>query len=546
MRKYRQKYSIRGLALIIGVVGMMGASHASGASDPQMQGPAGSSPQAARASKKQGPIQQMYGLVRNGDWDAVRALFRSLNTGPDAQLRTELEKFLGEADKMQFASRVIRLGFKNKDEEYFQYLAERAKVAIEREVPFPLKFDEKGKWVRGEMSEAFLNWCAKHQVEPGEMAKTLLQKDLVPVMALAYLGDPRALPLLLRGLASPNLYVVKQAANGLGLIGDARAITPIVEAIEKVPEEVRELFASELGYFAHPKAHAALARFIQDPQKRQQYIASTRAELAKRKKSREIILGDAAPASQPSQGTVGSNPPAKRALKKQNPMNQMRELIRKRDWDGIRTLFDWLDDGEGKMKVASKALRLGRKEKDEAYFRYLAELAQVAIERDVPSPMTFDEQGNWVRGKVNEAFLAWCTQHKVKAGEIAPILAYKDPMRVKLLADPGDPRALPLLLRGLTSPNFHIRLRAAHGVGLIGEARAIAPLIQAIEKTPKRFKKEMAKELGYFDHPQVQAALERFLEDPQKRQRAIASARADLAKRKKSRENILGDTATAP
>ncbi len=299
MRKYREKFAFRVLALIIGVVGMMGTSHAIGASDLQMGEAAGSQPQAPPASKKQGPIQQMYGFVRGGDWEALRVLFRSLNGGKDKQLQDEGKIFWGEADKMQFASRVIRLGFKNRDEEYFRYLADRAEVVIEREVPFPMKFDERGKFVRGEMSQAFLAWCVKHQVEPSEMATTLMQKDLVPVMALAESGDPRALPLLLRGLTSPNLYVVTQTAHGLGLIGDARAITPVVEAIETAPEDMRLYIARELGYFDHPQAQAALTRFIQDPQKRQRYIASARAALDKRKKSRERILGNLAPVSQP-------------------------------------------------------------------------------------------------------------------------------------------------------------------------------------------------------------------------------------------------------
>jgi len=286
-----QSCSFRGLLATMAVAGIVGVGKVSAESVPPFQGTAGDSPQAERALKEQDPIRQMYGLVRNSDWEAVRTLFQRL-------LLVDEYRYL-EMDKMQFASRVIRLGFKNKDEEYFQYLADRAQVAIERNVPFPLKFDENGKWVRGEMSEAFLAWCAKHQVEPGEMASTLLQKDLAPVMALADSGDPRALPLLLRGLASPNLFVVTQAAHGLGLIGDARAIAPLVEAIEKAPEDMRLYIARELGYFDHPKGQAAFARFIQDPHKRQRYIASARAALAKRKKAREINLGNTAPVSQP-------------------------------------------------------------------------------------------------------------------------------------------------------------------------------------------------------------------------------------------------------
>lgn len=275
MGTYTERYPFRNLIIMLVVVGMVGVSNANGEASPQSPGTARNSPQAERTIKKKNLTYQMWRLVRKSDWEGIRTLFRGLDDGPG---------------KMKFASNLMELGVK--DEEYFRYLAERAQVAIERDVPFPMKFDENGKVIRGEMSEAFLAWCDKHQIEPGERVSTFIYKDPVPVMILAQSGDPRALPLLLRGLASPNFYIVAKAAHGLGLIGDARAIDPLVQAIEKAPEEVRLLLVMELGYFDHPEAHAALERFIPDPQKRQSYIAMARKALARRKNSPAFVFGD--------------------------------------------------------------------------------------------------------------------------------------------------------------------------------------------------------------------------------------------------------------
>jgi len=257
------------------VVGMVGASHANGEPGLKTQGMARDSLHTKSFHQEPNPTYQMWELVRKGDSKRIQTLFRSLDDG------------LG---KMKLASELMQLGVR--DVEYFHYLAESAQKPIVRNVPFPMKFDKEGKFIRGEMNEAFLAWCGTQNVDAKTMASTLIYKDPIPVLLLADSGDPRALPLLLRGLASPNFYVVAVAARGLGIIGDSHAIDPVVQAVLRAPEEMRSLIARELGYFEHPEAQAALERFIKDTQLRQSYMAAARVEKARRKKSRAFVFGD--------------------------------------------------------------------------------------------------------------------------------------------------------------------------------------------------------------------------------------------------------------
>jgi len=282
VRKHTQRFPFQNLMVIMVVVWMMGANIASSKSGPESQETPVDSSHAKSSLQKRNPTYQMRELVRKSDWDGIRTLFGSLDDG---------------SGKMHFASELMQLGVKG--EEYFRYLAERAQVTIEREVPFPMKFDEKRKFVRGQMSEAFVAWCAEHQVEPGEMLEIVVYKDPVPVLWLAESGDSRALPLLLRGLTAPNLYVRLQAAHGLALIGDARAIAPLIQAINQLPEDFRQAMTNYLAYFDHPEAQAALARFIQDPQERQRANASVHRDRARRKNLSKYVFGDSARPSQP-------------------------------------------------------------------------------------------------------------------------------------------------------------------------------------------------------------------------------------------------------
>ncbi len=282
MRKHTQRFPFQDLVITMVVVWMMGANVASSESGPESQETPVDSSHAKSSPQKRNPTYQMRELVRKSDWDGIRTLFGSLDDG---------------SGKMKFASKLLRLGVKG--EEYFRYLADLAQVAIEREVPFPMKFDEKGKFVRGQMSKAFVAWCVDHQVEPGEMLEIIVYKDPVPVLWLAESGDSHALPLLLRGLAAPNLYVRLHAAHGLGLIGDARAIAPLIQAINQLPEDFRQAMTNYLAYFDHPEAQAALARFIQDPQEKQRAIASVHRDRARRKNLSKYIFEDSALPSQP-------------------------------------------------------------------------------------------------------------------------------------------------------------------------------------------------------------------------------------------------------
>ena len=200
------------------------------------------------------PSKKILALVRKGDEKGIQTLFRSLEPG---------------LEKMHVASTLLSLRIK--DAEYFQYLAELARGSIESDMPWPSKFDERGKFVRGEMSAAFVAWCETQKVDPKRTA-VKAGVAMTPVLMLAKSGDTRAAPLFLQGLTSPNYSVAGMSARGLGMIGDPQGITPIIQAALKAPMDARIFISPELAYFDDPKAKKMLQQLVPDPEKRQAYI----------------------------------------------------------------------------------------------------------------------------------------------------------------------------------------------------------------------------------------------------------------------------------
>jgi len=110
-----------------------------------------------------------------------------------------------------------------------------------------------------------------------------------------------------------------------------------------------------------------------------------------------------------------------------------------------------------KGKIASVLVSLGSK--DDSYWDFLVRLAAPALESDAPDFMSYDSQGRSKPGPSPE-FAAWAKGHDVTPngpnGTAAEDSVYIFPAEVALLGTTRDPRAIPLLRRGLLSPN-HMR-----------------------------------------------------------------------------------------
>jgi hypothetical protein len=161
-----------------------------------------------------------------------------------------------------------------------------------------------------------------------------------------------------------------------------------------------------------------------------------------------------------------------------------------------------------KAKIAAALLRLG--DKDDSYWGFLVKQSRLAWEGDAPNFMAYDSQGKAISGASPE-FAAWVKAHNLRFDSAAEDSIYILPGNVMNLGWSRDPRAAPFLRRALSSPNFMVEIAAALGLAEIGDRDSTSLIIAACKKAPADVAATIAQSLIYFDSPEAQSAVDKFI-----------------------------------
>lgn len=160
-----------------------------------------------------------------------------------------------------------------------------------------------------------------------------------------------------------------------------------------------------------------------------------------------------------------------------------------------------------KAKIAEVLVKLG--DRDDTYWNFLVGLVTAVVESDAPDVGGFDAQGKSTG--LSSKFIAWAVAHKLAPNEAAENAIYILPGEVGLLGLTGDHRAIPLLRRGLQSPNYFIRVDAANGLAQLGDESSIPLIISACKDAPSEPASVIAEALVYFDDPRAQSAVDTYV-----------------------------------
>jgi HEAT repeat protein len=101
---------------------------------------------------------------------------------------------------------------------------------------------------------------------------------------------------------------------------------------------------------------------------------------------------------------------------------------------------------------------------------------------------------------------------------------YMMPSSMLFLGWTRDARAIPLLRRGLLSPNHQIEIVAAMELAKVGDKGSIPLIIDACRRAPADAAAAMAQSLVYFDDPAAQGAVDQYI--PKDRAKMYREARA--------------------
>jgi len=191
----------------------------------------------------------------------------------------------------------------------------------------------------------------------------------------------------------------------------------------------------------------------------------------------------------------------------------------------LKKQFVQVQDPLDKAKIAQVLVKLG--DKDDTYWDLLVKLATPALESDAPDFMDYDAQGKSAPGP-SPAFIAWAKAHNVPPngpdGNAAENSVYIFPGEVGLLGLTGDPRAIPLLRQGLKSSNHMIEISGAEGLAELQDTESIPLIIEACKRAPAEPAGVIAESLVYFDDPDAQNAVDKYV--PKDRAKMLREAKA--------------------
>jgi hypothetical protein len=108
------------------------------------------------------------------------------------------------------ASYLYRLG--DKEDIYWDFMMAEATLAVESDAPFPHSYDPQGKMLDG-FSPEFAAWANAHNLSVDAAVKAEWDR-YNEVLILAATSDQRAVPVLRRGLSSPDQLIESVAPRG--------------------------------------------------------------------------------------------------------------------------------------------------------------------------------------------------------------------------------------------------------------------------------------------------------------------------------------------
>jgi hypothetical protein len=174
----------------------------------------------------------------------------------------------------------------------------------------------------------------------------------------------------------------------------------------------------------------------------------------------------------------------------------------------LETMFDTTREPVLRGKVADTLIRLGAT--NPRYWDYLKGAAAEAVDSDAPWPVLFDAKGEET-AQESPAFAPWARRHKVTPSALKEKEAFVWPEAVLALTETANQLAVPLLRRGLHSPNYLIQAECISGLATFNDRESIPEAIRVLAQAPMAFKRELAWALNSFNDPTAAAEAKKYL-----------------------------------
>lgn len=379
------------------------------------------------------------------------------------QLVPILEERFVHGQDADIKARVARslLDLEDKNEAYWDFLVQQAKLAIESDVPSSRCLTPTSCTGHS----AYVAWARAHNAPEDTEAEMKLHWQLEREVQGVF-DDPRGIPLLREALKSANINVVWSGADGLSRAHDKDSIPLIVEACKRFRD------ADDVLQIAH-----TLRRFVRDPEARA--------------------------AAQAGEEQCLPPPDPMEALKRNDNdsrfyIGQAATKDRAETVAILKKNFGNTQDERRKAEIASALIHLG--DKEDTYWDFLLRMATSLLEGEVSSALKNDAQGKPIEGPSSED--AWAKQDAISN----KMLTF-----IETVAETPDPRGVRILQRALSSPNSDIQILAAAGLARAQDKDAVPLIIDACKNASPQVASAIAVQtLVYFDDPRAQNAVDQY------------------------------------
>lgn len=156
----------------------------------------------------------------------------------------------------EIASVLVSLG--DEDPQYWNLVLRQAQSALSEDSPDPFGGEQGGGPTSVCSSEVFLKWAKDHTLSRDKACTEATLGIGEKFRPLADTGDRRGMPLLENALTAQNSLIQVMAAKGLVLIGHRDAITLVIEAIERAPQNQARALADLLIESDDSRAEAVI------------------------------------------------------------------------------------------------------------------------------------------------------------------------------------------------------------------------------------------------------------------------------------------------
>ena len=238
----------------------------------------GRQPGAAADSVGRDNLAKAVNEVKGGNWASVDQIVTE--AGPVRAVPILHDLFANSQDaevKERIAGALVKLG--DKDSAYFDFMLIQATEAVENYTLYPFRLDLKASpipkpqqdnnrqdhdaMLLQELSPEFVAWAKSRSIPVEPAIEEALYTIPGRLLQLGMAGDKRAIPVLRRGLSSPNGMIEVMAAQGLAELKDNESIPLIVEACERAPAYAASAIAVfGLRSFDDPRAQSVYQSYL--------------------------------------------------------------------------------------------------------------------------------------------------------------------------------------------------------------------------------------------------------------------------------------------